>query len=143
MKLSFDSKKVIVDELRYVANSIRKEAEITKRVYVYSAAYAVVNRILNIEFDPDLVLIHSILQSTYTEINNRLNKIVTGAERVISIDASLFDFLAQSLQDLADVISEDGDIAVALAKIAIAGYATTGNGYYLYQKGILRLYDNR
>jgi uncharacterized protein YacL (UPF0231 family) len=143
MKLSFDSKKVIVDELRYVANRVPKEAEITKKVYVYSAAHAVVNRILNIEFQPELVLIHNVLQSTYIQINNTLNNIMTGPERVVTIDAGLFDFLAQSLQDLADVISEDGDITTQLGKIAVAGYATTGNGYYLYQKGILKLIDNK
>jgi len=55
------------------------------------------------------------------------------------IPEGLFNFLAQSLQDLADVIAKDGDVTPHLKKIAIAAYATTGNGYYLYQKGILKL----
>jgi len=139
MKLSFDSNKAIVEELRYVANRIPKEADIQKKLFVYSGAHAVVNRILNIEFEADLILMHTVLQSTYIQINSRLNSIMTGAERAITIDPSLFDFLARSLQDLADAISEDKDMATQLAKIAIAGYATTGNGYYLHQKGILKL----
>lgn len=139
MKLSFNSKKAIVEELTYVANTIPKQADPPKKLFVYSAAQAMVNRILNIEFDADLILIHTVLQSTYVEINSRLNSIMTGAERAITIDPSLFDFLARSLQDLADAISQDKDIAAQLAKIAAAGYATTGNGYYLHQKGILKL----
>jgi len=139
MKLSFDSNKTLVDEFRYVANRLKKESEIPNKLYIYSAAPAVVNRILNIEFSPDLMLIHAILQSTYTEIYNTLVSITTGVEKVITIPEGVFNCLAQSLQDLADVILKEGDITPQLGKIAIAGYAATGNGYYLYQKGILKL----
>ena len=140
MKLSFDNKKTLVDELRYVASGLlKKESEIPTKLYVYSAAHAVVNRVFNIEFDPDLILIHAILQNTYIEIRNAFDNIASGREKVIMIPEGLFNFLAQSLQDLADVIAKDGDVTPHLKKIAIAGYATTGNGYYLYQKGILKL----
>ena len=37
MKLSYDSKKAIVEELRYVANTIPKESDTIKKVFVYSA----------------------------------------------------------------------------------------------------------
>jgi hypothetical protein len=139
MKLSFDSQKVIVDEFQYVANRLRKESEIANRIYVYSAAHAAVNRILNIEFDPRLMLMHTILQTTHAQINNTLVTIATGAEKVITIPEGLFNYLAQNLQDLADALLKDGDMITPLERIAIAGYVTTGNGYYLYQKGILKL----
>lgn len=143
MKISDASKKIIVDELRYVADRVNREAEMPKKMYIYSGAYAVVNRILNIEFDPDLILMHAILQSSYTQINNTLNNIMTGAEKVITIHEGVFGCLAQSLKDLADVISRDGDITTQLGEIAVAAYSTTGNGYYLYQKGILKLIENK
>jgi hypothetical protein len=82
---------------------------------------------------------YSVLQTTYAQINNTSSVIATGAEKVITIPKDLFNYLAQSLQDLATAISKDGDILTPLGRIAIAGYITTGNGYYLYQKGILKL----
>lgn len=139
MKLSDASKKILIDEFEYIANRLKKESEIPNKLYVYSAAYSVAYRVLNIDFDPELVLIHNILRNTYTQINNTFGGIIAGAEKVITIPEGLFSFLAQSLQDLADTISKDGDITIPLGKIAIASYAITGNGYYLYQKGILKL----
>ena len=139
MKLSDSSKKILIDELGYVSHRLKKESGIPKLLFVYSAAYGVAFRMLNIEFDPELVLIHNVLLHSYTEINSRFGAMASGAEKVITIPESLFSFIGQSLQDLADMISKGGDIIVPLGKIAIAAYATTGNGYYLYEKGVLRL----
>ena len=139
MKLSDTSKKILIDEFGYIANRLNKESEIPNKLYVYSAAYSVAYRVLNIEFDLELVLIHNVLRNTYTQINSAFGSIIAGAERVITIPEGLFSFLAQSLQDLADTISKGADTTIPLGKIASAAYATTGNGYYLYQKGILKL----
>ncbi len=139
MKLSDASKKALIDEFGYIAHRLRKESEIPNKLYVYSAAYGVAYRVLNMEFDPELVLIHNILRNTYTQINSTFGSIIAGPEKVITIPEGLFSFLAQSLQDLADMISKGEDTTIPLGKIAIAAYATTGNGYYLYQKGILKL----
>ena len=139
MELSSNSRQVIVDEFLYVANRLKEEGPIARKIYTYSAAYSVVNRVLNIEFDPTLILIHGVLQTSHAQINNTVGAIATGAEKVITIPKDLFNYLAQSLQDLGTAISEDGDILMPLGRIAIAGYIMTGNGYYLYQKGILKL----
>lgn len=139
MKLSYDSQKLIVDEFLYIANRLSGETPIADKIYAYSAAYSVVNRVLNIEFQPTLVLMYSVLQTTYTQIHNTSATIATGAEKVITIPKDLFNYLAQTLEDLATAIPKDGDTLTPLGRIAIAGYIMTGNGYYLYQKGILKL----
>lgn len=139
MKLSNNSRQIIVDEFLYIANRLNGESQITDKIYAYSAAYSVVNRVLNIEFEPTLILMHSVLQTTHAQINNTSGAIAAGAEKVITIPKNLFNYLAQGLQDLVAAISKDGDILTPLERIAIAGYITTGNGYYLYQKGILKL----
>ena len=139
MKLSNNSQKVIVDEFLYVANRLKGGSPIADKIYAYSAAHSVVNRVLNIEFEPTLILMHSVLKTSHAQINTTVGAIAAGAERVITIQKDLFDYLAQSLQDLADAISKDRDILTPLGRVAIAGYIMTGNGYYLYQKGILKL----
>ena len=138
MNLSEVSKKVLLDEFRYVAKRLDEESEIPNKLYVYSGAHSVVFRVLNSEFSPELVLTHNVLQNTYTQINSAFGAIAKGAEKVITIPEGLFDFLAQSLRDLADAVAKNGDITMPLGKIAMAGYATTGNGYYLHQKRILK-----
>ena len=143
MKLSYDSRNAIVNELKYVADGLSQEVEVIRKVYIYSAAYAMVNRILNVEFSSELVLAHTILQSSYTQINGTFNNIMTGTEKVITFPENMFEFLAKSLKDLADAISEDRDLTKELQKIAMVGYAATGNGYYLCQKGILKLVDTK
>lgn len=138
MNLSEVSKKTLIDEFKYVALRLDKESEIPNKLYVYSAAHSVAYRVLNTEFDLELVLIHNVLRNTYTQINSAFGSMVAGAEKVIRIPEGLFSFLAQSLKGLADVLSEGGDVSIPLGKIAMAAYATTGNGYYLYEKGMLK-----
>ena len=140
MNLSEVSKKTLIDELMYVADRLNAESAMPNKLYFYSAACNVAYRVLNVEFDLDLMLIHNVLRNTYTQINSAFQNIATGVEKVITIPEGLFSFLSQSLRDLADVLLEDGDFTVPLGKIAMAAYATTGNGYYLCQKGILKLH---
>lgn len=140
MKISFDNRKTLVDELRYVAKGLLdEEGDIWSKIYIYSGAYAMVNRVFNIEFDPELVLMHSVLQKAYAEINGAFDNIAAGRERVIKIPEGLFRVLGESMEGLADAISKEGDVTPELRRMAVAGYVMTGNGYYLYRKGVLKL----
>lgn len=50
----------------------------------------------------------------------------------------LFDGLSDVLNELADKIEKNQNDIPVLEKINALGYSTTGNGYYLYQKGIIK-----
>ena len=54
MNISEVSKKILIDEFRYIANRLKQESEMPNKLYVYSAAYSVAYRVLNIDFDPEL-----------------------------------------------------------------------------------------
>lgn len=139
MVVSNDLKTHLVNELRYVATQIVKTPDVAYSNYVFSGAHAMTNRILNLAFDKELVLINDVLQSAHQAIHNRINFIAAGREGVIDIPAELFLRLSTDLMALAASIESDEPIIEPLARIAVAGYVTTGNGYYLYQKGLLKL----
>jgi len=139
MELSDNLRQVVTDELRYVAERIREEKDSARKNYFFSAAYAVVYRGFNLEFDPGLVLVHDVLQRTYRNIDTRLTAIGSGQERAIKVPEGLFDRLAKHLDELSNAIYNNKDINEPLSKIAVISYVTTGNGYYLYKKGILKI----
>jgi len=139
MAISDNLRKVMADEFRYVAERIREEKDLARKNYFFSAAYAVVYRVFNLEFDSSLVLVHDVLQRTYRNIDTRLTAIGSGQERAIKVPEGLFDRLAKHLDELGNAIDNKKDITEPLRKIAVISYVTTGNGYYLYKKGILKI----
>ena len=67
MKISQELKKTLVDELRLVAKKVADEIDVRKKIYFFSAAHAMIYRIFNINFDPELVCTYS----SCTEFNAR------------------------------------------------------------------------
>jgi hypothetical protein len=139
MEIDDQFKNILVEEFRFVASKIRDESDMKRKNFFFSAAYAVVQRIINIDFDPELVIIHNTLNSTYTIVNNLQMSIESGTEKIIRIPLLLFDELADLLDELAGAIQESQNTYEIIQKIAVLSYMLTGNGYYLYQKGIIAL----
>lgn len=141
MKISDNYKKIIVDEFRSVAGKMKEMEDLSKKLYWFSAAYGVVFRVFNLEFDATLVFVHMILNAAYSTISGRLAAIREGKDETIDIPEGLFDSLQEVVEELAENIEMENehDIFKNLQRIANLTYATTGNGYYLYQKGVLQL----
>jgi hypothetical protein len=139
MKISPELKKTLVDELRLVAKKVDDEIDVRKKIYFFSAAHGMVHRIFNINFDPELVLIHLVLNSTHGIAQNLHTMIERGDEKVIQIPDDFFNKLARLTEELAKTIEEDKDVYEILKKITIHSYLLSGNGYYLYQKGIIKV----
>ena len=53
----------------------------------------------------------------------------------------LFDILEKTLKELTQSVENNNDdkIYKDLQKLSILGYITTGNGNYLYKKGLIKL----
>ncbi len=139
MEIDDQFKNILVEEFRLVASKIRDESDMRRKNFFFSAAYGVVHRIINIAFDPELVIIHNVLNSMYTIVNNLQTSIESGHEKIIQIPMFLFDNLADLLDELAGAIQEGQNTYEIIQKIAVLSYMLTGNGYYLYQKGIIEV----
>jgi hypothetical protein len=141
MKLSKEKKDIIVNEFNEVYDLMKKSKDIGEKIFYYSATYAMVSRVFNIEFDPLLILMHSILQNTYNEINNFASNISNKQNIFFTLPKNYFDILENTLKDLIISIDKNEDhlIYKTLEKLSVIGYITTGNGNYLYKKGLVKI----
>jgi len=141
MNISNHYKEIIVEELKNVATKMKESNDITDKLYFFSAAFAILDRIFNLEFNPTLVLIHMVLQTAYFTISGRVEALIKGQDKVIKIPMGFFDSLQETILDIANSISKDdkNELFKNLQKIANLSYVTTGNGYYLFQKEMLKI----
>ena len=139
MELSAELKEALVDELRTVVKRVEDEIDIGKKIFFLSAAYSGVQRIFNIRFDPELVLINLVLNTTYGAVLNLHNAIEVGNERAIQVPEDFFNKLNGLLEELATAIENDENIYEILKEISVLSYSLTGNGYYLYRKGVIEI----
>ena len=94
-----------------------------------------IQRVFNIEFDPNLVLMHSVFLSTYREISARMQALGDGRDIGVGFDPRIFDVLAILTRQLAERINKQEEMTDLLEQSSVVGYSTTGNGYYLTQAG--------
>lgn len=129
---------VLVGELIFVAVNMRETARPGDKLYLMTAAYGVMHRAFNIEFDQELLIAHQVIQQAYQQINGRVsNPAITtlNAELV----GAILDGIADAIEALADRWQNSQEIHDLLSRVALLGYAATGNGAYLYFKGALSL----
>lgn len=139
IKISKYLQKKMVEEMRYALKKMREEKDERKKLYYFSGIYAVIQRVYNFEYDPQLVFIHHVLEDTYRVISNRLMMIAQGDTTAMLADG-VIDKLHTYTSQIVDKIERDEDgICDLLQKIIILGYTTSGNGYYLYEKGIIKM----
>jgi len=138
-KLPSNLKKMLIDEFKFAIEKMEKEEDFDKKLYYFSALYSVLSRVFNVEFDPELVFIHLVLNTTHNTLQSRLASIRRGEESVIKIPEEVFEKLTNITRELLVRIEKNRSTHDVLQKLATIAYMTTGNGYYLYERGLLRL----
>jgi hypothetical protein len=138
MHLSPNMQLALVTEIRNVAERMSESATDKEKLFFFSAVYGVANRIMNLEFDPELAFLHQVTNSAYTTINANLNLAAQGVS-VTKLPPTLFDKLQDAIKDLATYIEEGKKTYPILERISNLAYSTGGNGYYLFLKGMLTI----
>lgn len=141
MKISNVNKKIIVSEFEKVLELMNSAKDAREKLFYFSATYAMVSRILNIEYDPMLVLIHSVLLSTYSNMNSFLNNVASSRNTFYSIPKNYFDMVESNFKNITKAIdsNDEPNIYKALKNFSVLAYIFTGNGNYLYKKGTLKI----
>lgn len=139
MDIKDSSKKLIVNEINYVTQQMEQVDDPVKQLYYFSAIYAMILRIMNIDYTQELVFTHFVLQSTHQAFNTRLNAFHKVGDHSIVINEEQFIKLIGLSKELARQIKSNKDINNTLRKFIVLAYSTTGNGYYLLQKGLLKI----
>jgi len=139
MNITAENKKIIIDEIAYVIKSMRASQSNSIKLFFLSAIPGVIQRIVNIEYDATLSYTGFIIQIVYERINSIVARVATGQERVIQLPDELFALLENLLENLSEEIENDGEIQPIMENLAELAVITTGNGYYLYKKGIIQI----
>ena len=141
MNIPGNYKKVIAKEFRGIVEKMKGTKDLSEKMYFFSATYGVVSRVFNLEFDPVLVFAHFVLNAACSTINGRLLALKGGQDNVVQIPENLFDSLQKAVERLAENIETGNkdEFFKNLQKIANLSFATTGNGYYLFRKGMLKI----
>jgi len=136
MKLSKENRAYFIKEIAFSSKEIRAVQAPIDKLYFFSAVFGAANRIINMEFDPELSFIHNVTNAAYTQIQASL---FTQGQMPNSIDPDLFTKLANNLDEMAKNIADNEPTYKALENISNLAYSTTGNGHYLVLRGKLIL----
>jgi hypothetical protein len=139
LDISPESRKEFVNELRHVSQKILEEEDVRKKIFYYSAAYGIARRLINSQYDPQINFLELILEVSYNTIRARIETILQQQDLTVPIIEGFFDKLAENVNELALKIEKDEDTYKTLEKIAVLTHITTGNGYYLYTKGLIKI----
>lgn len=135
MNISDEYREQLVSEIRFCRTKMSEEQIPGMKMFYYSAIYSKISKIFNFEYDPHLQFMHLVLTTSYQSINTRLNSVLSGQSRV-PISEEFFTHLVNLLERLENRIRAGQLTYDILEKISNLTYLTTGNGYYLSQKGI-------
>ena len=128
MEIPADLRKKLVSEIRFVIEKIRTEKDLRAKVYYFSGIYGEMLRLLNINFDPQLLFAHNVLNAAYITIRTRADAFVLGRDTVIDFPDAFFDKLNLLLEDLAKSIEQNQEPYKILQDISNLTYIPTGNG---------------
>ena len=138
MQLSKSNKLAVANEIRTAVDYMGKTNIAQEKMYFFSAVFGIANRIMNLEFDPELGFLHHVTNAAYTTINANLMSMAQG-QSVRTFPPQLFEKLQEALGDLATNIEKGEPTYPALERISNLAYSTSGNGYYLFLKGALKI----
>ena len=141
MNISDNFRETIVKEIKYVVKKMDQINDPVQKLYFFSGTYSIIQRIFNLECDSDLIFSHFILRQTYDAFTARLQAIIKGGDTLILLQEEHFKKLSQITKELANKIQKNEDINDTLKKFVILSYTTTGNGFYLQQKGQIKIKD--
>lgn len=138
MPLSKDLRSKLVSELRYCAERIIKERDFRRKAFFYCNAADSVHSILDLEYDPQLVLMGLVLEVSGSMLLNRIEAILSEKDTSVELVNGIFDKLQACLSELAISLEENQDVYKTLEKIAELAFTATERGYYLYTKGAMK-----
>jgi len=135
MNLSDQYHDVILKEFHEVEKHWNESGNYADKLYFFSASFGIINRVMNLQYDPLLGFMHQVLNGAHQAMSQRLSsysQTKSGDLPQEMMDALMTCFL--NLRNAFEVKNDDS-IRKVLQELSNLTYATTGNGFYLYLKG--------
>jgi hypothetical protein len=138
VKLTREHKRILLEEFEFAIEKMKENQLQEQKLFYFSSTYGVVSRLFNLKFEPQLVFVHMILNNAYSNIIVRMNAI-KGGDNTVTFPEKYFDKLTEVTEELYTKLKNDEDTYEVLEKFVLLTFLTTGNGYYLYQRGNLKI----
>ena len=129
----------LAKEYRYAANKMQESQDPLKKLFYFTVLFGEAQRVLNIEWDRDLTLVHMVTQQAHNHIRSVTLDPVLSRIFPINLDdiygqlnQSAFDFAAYFDKTTSKASTEE--LFAIVARIAEITYSVTGNGSYLREK---------
>jgi len=133
MKISKDLRKTLIDEMKFALSNMKNTTLPDEKLFFFSAVFGATHRIMNIQYDSELVFINNVVTSSYTMMQTNWAAIKQGAS-INTFPNDVFSTLEIHIEQLIQKIESDEETYKVIEAISNAAYSTTGNGYYLYLK---------
>jgi hypothetical protein len=130
----------LAKEYHYAVTKMQ-EAPPAKKLFYFSVFFGEAQRVLNLEWSRDLALIYITTLHVYNQINAQAP---LSGQLPINM-ATVYEKLTQTASDLANYFekAENADsgeeLSQILGRFAEIAYVVSGNGSYLYEKGLIKL----
>ena len=139
MKISEAIRQSIIEDFDFALSKMKATEDKGELLFYFSAFYGAVNRALNFEYDQDLVFAHLVLKNTHETMFGRYKAITVGNDHNVPLFEDQFLSLVKLSTDFRDKIASSKSADAVLKKMAVLSYSTTGNGYYLFSKGWIKI----
>jgi hypothetical protein len=141
VNITQEHKTLITDEFEEVGELLKNAKGPNDFLYLFSASYGIINRIMNIQCDPMLVFMHQSLQALHLAMQARLQAAGSNPIEPFPFPIELLPKMAEMLANLrlAIIKGSEPEIYRELSRASNLAYASTGNGYYLYIRKKLQI----
>ena len=133
----------LATEYRRAATLMGQAKDPAKILFYFSVFFGETQRVLNWEWDKDLALIHLVTRQVHTQINPTTQSSILA---ILPVDgATIYEKLISLAHELAtyfekvEVEENRVELYQILGHFAELAYVVSGNGSYLYEKGLITL----
>jgi hypothetical protein len=133
----------LAKEYRYAVNKMKESQQPAQKLFYFSVFFGEAQRVLNFEWDRDLALIYTVTQHVHTQFNTTMQIPALGVfpvgwenifDKLLRVSSELASYYEKKESDISR-----GEMYKTLGRLAEIAYAVSGNGSYLFEKGILKL----
>jgi hypothetical protein len=135
---SDEYKKVIIRELEFVLQKMNEPSSADDKIYYFSAVQGMLHRVMNLEYTDDLLFAHFITNEMHKSLLQRSMSIKQG-DAVVKLTEQHWIRLIEITKEFLEGVRNGDNLNSVLKKYVVLLYSTTGNGYYLMEKGLLKI----
>lgn len=139
MNISDSYRDMVVSEINYIVEKMEDTDDFVQKLYYFSGIHGMLQRIFNLEYHPELIFAFFVFKSTHEALITRYHAIEKGGDSSVLLYEEHVDGLIALSEEFVEKFKNKENFDSTLKKIIVLSFSTTGNGFYLMQKGVLKI----